>query len=290
MVRNGAIGGKAHRLALALGLLLGLLTAVLVFVYLDQQGKGGTVLGSLRPVVVAQGETPAATRLTADMLTVRQVPAELALPNSHETVAPLVGKVTRFPIAAGEQVLASDLAIAVVASSNKSNAVPLSFIVPPGKRAVAVLVSEVIGVGGLIRPGDFVDVIGVFDVVFFGVDPKNPSAKEEVEKYVVMTILQNVEVLAVGQTLEEVVSSTDRSDGGAVQRLPIERPAPDPKATTVTLAVTPLEAQKLFMAEQKGKLKLALRPLGETETPSIRPLPEIDFLPQDLPSPFSRLR
>jgi len=287
MVRVGAIADKAHRLALLLGVLLGLLTAALVLIYLNQQGgQSGAAADPLKPVVVAKEDIPAATRITAAMVTVRQVPGELALPNAFEVVQPLLDRVTRFPISAGEQVLDTDLALSALATGERAGSVPLSFIVPPGKRAVSVPITEVSGAGGLIRPGDFVDVIGVFDVVFFGVDPANPTAKEEVKKYVAMTILQNVEVLAVAQTVEALIPTTDRSGSDANQRLPIQRPGPEPKATTVTLAVTSQEAQKLFLAEEKGKLKLALRPLGETETPSLKPLPDIELLPPDLPSPF----
>ncbi|MFQ5878692.1 MAG: Flp pilus assembly protein CpaB [Dehalococcoidia bacterium] len=288
MVRNGAIGGKANRIALVMGVLLGLATAVLVFVYLNQQSEEeSTAVGPRQPVVMAKQAIPAGTRITAEMLEVRLVPTDLVLSNSFEATEPIADKVARFPIAAGEQVLATDVALSAVAVGSQATDVPLSFIVPPGMRAVSVPVSEVVSAGGLLRPGDFVDIIGIFDVVFYGVDADDPTSKEEVDKYVTMTVLQNVEVLAVAQTLEAVLPTTGGPEGsGADQRVPIERPEADPEATTVTLAVTPQEAQRLFMAEEKGELKLALRPLGETEELPLEPLADIDFLPPNLPAPF----
>lgn len=286
MVRNGVMGRQGSRIALAIGILLGLVTAALVFIYLSQQGEETSISSPLRPVVVAKDGIAAGTRLTADLLTVRQVPADLALAGSFQGVQPLVGQVTRFPTAAGEQVLNSDIASASVLPGVKSGDVPLSFIVPPGKRAMSVAVSEVIGAGGLIRPGDFVDVIGIFDVVFYGIKPDNPVSKEEVDKYLVTTVLQNVEVLAVAQQLEEVASIGGKEGKEGEQRLPLSRPKPDPKAATITLAVTPEEAQRLFMAEQRGRLKLTLRPFGELKEAPLEPLPAREFLPKNLPAPF----
>ncbi len=60
-------------------------------------------------------------------------------------------------------------------------------------RAISINADQVLSAGGLVLPGDYVDIIGVFDV-------KSAEGTEE-EAYLVRTVLQNVEVLAVAQTI-----------------------------------------------------------------------------------------
>ena len=75
-----------------------------------------------------------------------------------------------------------------------------------------------------------------------------------------VTLLQDVRVLAVAQSLpgEAVPSADSKPELGAAIR-----GEADPKAATVTLEITPQQAQLLAMADQLGTLRLALRPFGE---------------------------
>jgi pilus assembly protein CpaB len=108
----------------------------------------------------------------------------------------------------------------------------MSLIVPPGKRAMAVGVNEVIGVSGFILPKDRVDVIAT---------KTDQGASKSTE-----TILQNIEVLAVGKRVEQVGKEN------------IEVP-------TVTMAVTPQQAERLARALQEGKIHIALRSIMDTQ-------------------------
>ncbi len=135
--------------------------------------------------------------------------------------------------------------------------------------------SEVISSGGLIVPGDRVDVIGLFEIKANNRDPL-PMAT---------TLLQNVEVLAVAQQLVgddqkgnssrigRAVGSAAGLDkaAGALDSSGLARtePAVQPLAKTVTLSVAPEEAQRLALGEQFGTVRLSLRPYGDTSVANI---------------------
>jgi len=277
-MRN-ALGGKGNRGVLVLALFLGLLSAVLVFVYLSQSGGGGeaTPSGETKAVVVASQDIAAGTRITEDMVRVRDMSADAVVPQALTTTETVVGSVARFPITADEQILSNRVATGgiTVPSGEK---VPLNYIVPEGKRAISINVEQVISAGGLVLPGDFVDVIMVADIRSNLPPPLNESKLS-------MTILQNLEVLAVDQTVADVVpeSSGDGTtgtdgDGTVSQRVPIDRPDPNPDASTVTLSVTPSEAQVLALADEKASLRLSLRPFGEEEQASVSAVSDFEIV------------
>ena len=278
-MRN-ALGGKGQRGVLVLALFLGLLSAVLVFVYLSRSGGGGgeaSPSGETKAVVVASQDIAAGTRITEDMVRVRDMSADAVVPQALTTTETVVGSVARFPITADEQILSNRVAMGgiTVASGQK---VPLNYIVPEGKRAISISVEQVVSAGGLVLPGDFVDVIMVADIKSNLPPPLNESKLS-------MTILQNLEVLAVDQTVADVVpeSSGDGTtgtdgDGTVSQRVPIDRPDPNPEATTVTLSVTPSEAQILALADEKASLRLSLRPFGDEEQASVSAVSDFEIV------------
>ena len=107
----------------------------------------------------------------------------------------------------------------------------LSALVKPGMKAVTIRVNDVEGVGGFVLPGDRVDVVLTRQI-------DKGSASTEV-------VLQNARVLAVDQTADE-------------------RAAKATVAKSVTLEVSTVEAQKVWLASSVGNLSLLLRKAGET--------------------------
>jgi pilus assembly protein CpaB len=125
-------------------------------------------------------------------------------------------------------------------------------------RAVSINASGAAAVSGMVRPNDHVDVIGTFS--FPGKDPSANGAQE----LVTYTILQNVLVLATGKQTAKTPNITG-SFG-----------SPSASYSTVTLEVTPREAEMLVFAEQiKGRLSLALR--NRNDTYYEKELPKVDF-------------
>jgi pilus assembly protein CpaB len=133
-----------------------------------------------------------------------------------------LNRVVLYPMSINEPLLLSKL-------SNTTSAEGVAATIEPGYRAVSVQITDVNAVSGLIQPGSRVDVVFT-----------RPGSMAEA---ITSTILQNVRVLAIGRTL---------SVGG-----PADPKAP--KASAATLVVTPVDAQKLELAKNQGKISLTLR-------------------------------
>lgn len=122
-------------------------------------------------------------------------------------------------------------------------------------RAVSIPVSGASGVSGMVRPNDSVDVLGSF------VLPVSSSTTNLSElEMVTLTVLQNVTVLAIGSDTQRTISERRNHSG----------------YNTVTLQVTPREAEMLVFAQQmKGKLFLTLR--NPSDVYFEKELPRVDF-------------
>ncbi|MDI6869859.1 MAG: Flp pilus assembly protein CpaB [Bacillota bacterium] len=224
---------RNRRLLLLLALGSGLLTAVLVYSYtasLTKQARQPAY--KMVPIVVARTAIPARTAILPAMLDVKKLPEPAVLPNILRDPKEAVGAVTRDAVVAGEPIIRDRL-------WPKGQQPGLTFLIPPGRRAVTVAVNEVSGVGGFVKPGDQVDVLATFDKEFLG-------------EHSTVPLLQGVQVLAVAQTMKD--------DGKTDAKI----------VTTATLAVTLEEAVRLTLAEERGKLRLALRPAGQEEKVKVR--------------------
>ena len=125
-------------------------------------------------------------------------------------------------------------------------------------RAVSVNCTGAAAVSGMVKPNDHVDVIASFSFPKLGAD-----GRTMVQEIVTCTILQNVLVLATGkETAKSAIARSDAFGAGAY--------------STVTLEVTPREAEMLVFAEQiKGRISLALR--NRNDTYYEKELPQVDF-------------
>ena len=103
-------------------------------------------------VLAAKQDIPPATRLSPDQL--QAIPwGQTNLPQGVFTqMTQLAGRVTAYPVAAGELVLEKTLA-------PKGTAPGLSALLPPDKRAMTVKVDEASGVAGFVSPENRVDVM-----------------------------------------------------------------------------------------------------------------------------------
>lgn len=125
-------------------------------------------------------------------------------------------------------------------------------------RAVSVNCSGAASVSGMVRPNDHVDVIASFSFPKFGAD-----GRTAIQELVTYTILQNVHVLATGKETANSLSGQGGAFGAG-------------SYSTVTLEVTPREAEMLVFAEQiKGRISLALR--SPSDTTFEKELPQVDL-------------
>lgn len=118
---------------------------------------------------------------------------------------------------------------------------------PKGKRAMTVMIDSLEAVGGLISPGDYVDILGQLNI---------PSKSDD-KKEVTTVLFQNVQILAVG---------TNFSPQGSAEVYSMQQKT---RSLTVTLALSPEEMGLLTFAQSNGKLKLSLRSPVEQTTENL---------------------
>jgi pilus assembly protein CpaB len=277
MARAGA-GGPAGRINgrfMLLTVVCAAISAILVYAGIARGGgsSGNEAAPSTttEATVLAAVDIPARTQVTAEMVQVKDVPLEGRAATALSSIDDVVGKVTRYPIALDEQVTPTK----IVSLEGGEAVDSLSFVVPKGMRAISISADQVLSAGGLVLPGDYVDIIAVFDV-------KNAQGAEE-DAYLVRTILQNVQVLAVAQTIADAPAAGEDTSDGQSSRDSEAKPNPD--ATTLTILVTPEQAEFVFLAESNGTLRGVLRGYGDTGMDEPRPIIETELFPAGMAPP-----
>ena len=266
MIKNQALGGRSSKGLILLGLFLGLVSAVLVVVYLSQAGGGGggDVSGAeVTPVVVASQDISAGVRITEEMVTLKPIAVDAVLAGAFGETEVVIGQVARVPLVVGEQVIPTKVTATGAAITDVDNP-PLALVIPEGKRAVSIEVSGVIGASGLIRPGVFVDVILSIRVEGSESSGEAGAAAEQTRDQIARTILQNVQVLSIGRDV-----ALTGLGGGAAGSPSVSEEEDSLGAATVTLAVSPAHGEVLTVAETcgqnfSGRLALALRGFGDS--------------------------
>lgn len=251
---------SSSRRALIIALVCGAIAALLVFAFLNRS-SGGTSVAST-PVLVAAQNIGLGQEINDTNVTVRTVATADKHPLAilEKDKAGAIGQVALEPLAAGQQILTSEI------TKDKAQ-VGLAARIPAGDRAIAISVDDVTTGGGFVMPGDHVDVIGTFQVNATApagevlLEGKSDSGNK---RYAAVTILQNVTVLAIGQSAVQPQQSSGNATG-------IQPSAAQAAAKSVTLALSPDEAQKIFLAEEIGTLRLAERPLGDKSPVQLQP-------------------
>lgn len=201
-----------------------------------------------RVVIVLKEDMAEGDAITADKITGRKVKRFKNSLNTNE-----------IPFEHRDQIIDAELALNVRANTplmysyfktaiRKDGRSGLARTLEPGRRAIPVPVDMVSSVAGLVRPYNYVDVIGTF---------RFPDAKGDAQlDTITMTILQRVKVLACGS------DTGNQSSGGSAAR----------SYSTVTLELLPHEVEMIVFAIQKGRLTLSLRNADDgriTDTQSV---------------------
>jgi pilus assembly protein CpaB len=179
-------------------------------------------------VLVVRTDVPSGTVLTRDVLATRQVPARY-LSTAAARVADLErveGQRLLHDARAGDPVLWPALAGGERAA--------FSAALPAGRRALTFPVDDVNAFSGLLVPGDVIDLLYA--------DPNGGRPT-------VRALLQRVTVLATGTTTR---ARTVTDDAGVAR----EETA---RFATITLGVSPVEAQAIVLAQRTGELTAVLR-------------------------------
>jgi pilus assembly protein CpaB len=289
--------GARRSATLLLALIMGVAAAAAVYALVSTNEEAGLAASNAMPtstavpttpVLIAKQDIAAGTQLTEDLVQVRDIPTELRNNRALSSTDQAVGKMAAVALVQGEQILDTRVTDSPVANTNT-----FAGTVPVGKRAISVVFDEVIGAGALVQPGDHVDVLAFFelDVKDFTIKPAEPTAtsdessdnaaknEPDYKQYVSTYIVQNVEVLAVSQAVtpdelgvdNKMTLPTPTPVGTSTATSVDAKPVARPDAKSVTLAVTPEEAQRLLLAAQTvknehGSLRLAMRAPGDTTT------------------------
>jgi pilus assembly protein CpaB len=175
---------------------------------------------NVSPVVVAAVEIPFGAKVEATHVKVIDWPTAAVPEGAFHEAEAVMGRIATQTIVPGELLLAGR----VVEHAGGST---LASFIGDGMRAIAVRVDDVRGVAGFLLPGNYVDVMAIRSIS----GRRDPQTR---------TILENIKVLAVDQT-----SSPDKNSPVVVR--------------TVTLEVTPEEAEEIAKAMEAGKVQLTLR-------------------------------
>lgn len=222
-----------RRLSLALFIALVFSAGATYLLYARIRSQRAATPSMIR-VIAAVDELPAGTPLSAGNLKVVQWPASMPLTGAFSKPEQIVGRSLIYPISANQPIVENDLAA-------PGSGLGLSVKIPEGMRAISIRSNDVVAVAGFVYPGSHVDVLLTYR-------PDNASTP------LTQTILQNVEVLTAGQTLE-----------------------PDPKGkpqpvNVVTLLLNPRDAQKLVLATQQGSVQFVLRNGADQNKPEPKPV------------------
>jgi pilus assembly protein CpaB len=238
----------AKKKLLIAALMVGAFAALLLYLYASQIGdQHKELLENQTEIVKAARDIPAGTPLTRDRITTELVPAKF-LPNNpllRRDLEIYLDMPVSETIKEGSMIVTSDFATIEVSRS-------LSGRVPIGERAMSVPVDAISGVSGLLRPGDRVDILGTFPVGSEDEMIREAQGRESVG-YVTMNLLQTVTLLAVGQEISDIPSAENRGQRGSAY-------------STVTMSVTPDEAELLVIAQTRGQLTFLLRHREDMET------------------------
>lgn len=222
-------------IALAAAIVLGLLAVFIANAYLSGQEREAYARGTTK-VAVATMPLVYGVDITPEKVKFVDYPNASIPPGAFTDAAQLMpaGKrrVALMPIAVNEPILSAKI-------SGPGQAASIAALLPEGMRAASVPINDVSGVAGFVQPNDSVDVLITRQV---------PGADRDMQ--VTDVLLQNVRVMAIDQ-------QATNADGS-------------PKlAKTATLMVSPLDAQKLALAQEVGTLSLVLRKPGETDNPVV---------------------
>ena len=241
---------------------LGLVAAVSAFfLVLSLQGRAkprdsGDVTLTLPPqpteprmvdILIAARPVAAYARLSTEDVRVEKIPLQeaedLLRKGAFRDPLQVAGRVTEVPIQLDELIV-PDMFV------RRESGLLITTALAEGKRAVSLSLNDSMGIEGILYPGSYVDVIASMKV---------NSGVQGDTRPISMTLLQSAYVLAVGD--KSVVSpegNGDKADGSSA--------VAGSSRPSVTLLVTPEEAELLKLAMAEGSVSLVLRDPRDEQT------------------------
>ena len=269
-------GSSRNRGVLMLAAVFGILSALLMFAFLSSRGgdtASDTALpgGTAQSVVVVTRNVNVGEKVTSDMLGLKSYPTGALLTGfiPSKDMESLVGKVATAPLFEGEQVIH-----AKVSTYEGQNT--LAWKIPDGMRALTLQVPHEAWIAaGLPQPGDRVDVLAITTLV-----RTDPLSGQERPDVVAGYMAQDIEVLAVAQSLVKTIPNLDAKKASAngtaaptgAAAVAVTKPGDTgetyEKSISITLALLPDLAAKVAlldaMKDDVGQYRILPRQKGDT--------------------------
>jgi pilus assembly protein CpaB len=237
-----------NRSALLIALVVAGLGVFLLVFYqrrFETEASGGERI----KLLIAVKPIPRGTLVTDEMVATREIPQAYVEDRAIKEVEKpkILGLKVGNPVQAQQTLMWTDL---VTSSEERKD---LSSLVQPGSRAVAVRVQREDSNVALIRPGDYVDVIGVMSQTSTelraGVGNPDPITA--------VVLLQRVLVLATGLDTSPEAASDNAAKNSA---------NPSSAGDLLTLSLTLQEGQYIALATERGRLSVVLRNPNDQRT------------------------
>jgi pilus assembly protein CpaB len=239
---------KRLLLILAIAAAIGFVTSYLVYQVVSRVQAGPPSQGT-ETVVVATANMNLGETITKQHVRTASWPKASVPPGAVRSVEEAEGRVVRGSIVTGEPLMDGKLAPRMAGRGGL-----MAILVPEGLRAVTLKVDDATRETGFILPNSYIDVLVSM--------PKPGGGQGKIAK----VILQDVQVLASGQTVE----------------LRDNKPV---TMTTLTLALTPDQTERLTLAQTEGRLFFVTRNLNDKEVVRTRGVTRETLLSDAAPAP-----
>ncbi len=239
---------KSKLLIVVVSVILGVLAAIMGARYLNSARTEIEAESKPVEVLVTKEDVPRGMTIeemiTRRLVAKEQVPQKYVASGAISSVRTVENQVLAVSLTKGEQLTQNRFQFPSEAG--------LAFSIPKEFLAVSIKIDEVKGVAGLLKSGDHVAVVATF----------SPGANgQDISRI----LLPKARVLAVGRT----VGTDDNENQANGKRSVMTGGSPggtsQSTASTVTLALSPKDVEKLVFAEEKGKVWLALLPTTDFE-------------------------
>jgi pilus assembly protein CpaB len=222
---------RRFAIVVALSLVWALVVSAVFYRLARGPDTGAAYSRNHKPLVVAARPLPLGDTVSRESVHMRSVPEDLFPRGGFSRVEDVLDRPVISPILPDEPIVDSRLA-------SRGAGPGLGPMIPTGMRAISVRVNDVVGVAGFILPGMHVDVLSTGRALGH-------------DEIVTRTVLENITVLSVGQTVQ--VDARSQAINAAV----------------VTLLVNPEEAEALTLANNEGRIQLVLR--NSTDQKPLKP-------------------
>lgn len=205
-------------------------------------------------IVLAKVDILPGKLITEDMLYTQRIDKNSLPAEAATSVARVVDRISTVPVKEKYMIPVDKLVWPTTRETTLAAKTPI------GKRAMAISVDNISALIGMIKAGDYVDVIGLIPL------PIEVDGKQSAELATV-PLFQNVLILSVGA---ELGAGTEK--GSVSRRRTAEFAPKEDAAPLITLSLSPEEVNILAFIKEQGKIQLVLRSPGDAQTNPVKPI------------------